>query len=132
MRGNPLRYRDPFGLTQRDIDLAWMLLRETQRDLLFPDAVPLPTIPLNIDLHGQYDPLVDLIELSARYSLELNEAGARDLLGTLIHELLHRNDPIVATPENNWNHDRIDKEEALRTQRLFERYQRVRTRQCIN
>ena len=121
VRGNPISRRDPLGLLQRDIDTAWRMFGERYSDLKRTDSPPTPDLPT--DDHGWYDPYIDEIRLHPDYLKPLSDTEARDLAGTVIHELLHRNYP-------SRGHDWIDPETERRTRQIIDEYNKRRKLSC--
>ncbi len=75
-----------------DIDLALALVRRTQADLTrVPRRLKLDRLPAQSCRLGQYNRFTDTMHLNQRYLRELDDHAARDLLDTVIHELLHAN-----------------------------------------
>lgn len=118
---------DPPGLPRRDIDIAVRLIKETQADLRFPANVE-PS--MNGGKHvGTYSWWTDTIKLDRRYSGNLTDAEAADLLDTIIHEALHANDPVWKQLLDSFRkHPDIVDEAARRSGELLERYLLARRR----
>jgi hypothetical protein len=93
--GDPVRYRDPSGLTQCDIDVALSLIREEYPYLDFGEAIYIdyPEIPMDPDKadYGNSDPNGDrTIQLNTRLPHHWGDKDVLDqVLDTLIHEALH-------------------------------------------
>jgi len=89
--GNPLGNYDALGLTQTDIDAAFLIAEETQTDLIFPDYIavqPLRSPMVGLTLNG-VGTAVDV-----RYLKKLTDAQACELLDTIIHEAVHWTLPV--------------------------------------
>ena len=121
MGNNPVNWIDPWGLTQRDIDIAIKIIKETQRDLRFPGNVD-PTY--NSDKYaGEYQYLKDTIKLNEKYQKELTDTQAADLLDTILHETLHANDPLLKQILDSLrDHPDIENETNSRIKEMLEKY----------
>ncbi len=96
--GNPVNFIDPLGLTQKDIDIALQLAKETQKDMKFPDQygcrdlgyyktkkskkrrITGMTLPPDDEGKGGGTILDDF------YQKDLKDKEAAELLDTIIHE----------------------------------------------
>lgn len=87
---NPLRFVDPFGLTQNDIDVARAIAKETQPDLRFPDNYATENLG---EIAAKTLPQVETV-LNSKYLLPLSNKEAADLLDTIIHEAVHYSYPL--------------------------------------
>ena len=89
--GNPLGNYDALGLTQADIDAAFLIAEETQTDLIFPDYIavqPLRSPMVGLTLNGVGT------AIDVRYLKKLTDAQACELLDTIIHEAVHWTLPV--------------------------------------
>ncbi len=130
VRGNPLRFVDPRGLTQRDIDIAWNLMGERVPALERPDSPPSPT--LTGDYHGYYGRGgKDLVEIHKDYLGPLDDTQARDLLSTIVHELLHRKyQDLNDDPTKGGDPYQVDTFERPITDSIIDEYLRRRNLPC--
>ena len=81
-------------MTQRDIDLALEIVRETLPHLGIPRRLCTRKLPASGRVLGQYRWHSDTLRLSPRYLARLSDDDALDLLDTLLHELLHKASPL--------------------------------------
>jgi len=113
------------GLTQRDIDVAVELIRRTQKGLRIPGSID-PSMKSNENV-GEYQLIGDRIRLNQRYLEELTDQQAADLLDTLMHEILHANDPPWKLLLDSFrDHPDIENEAIRRAHEILERYLRER------
>lgn len=136
---DPVNFFDPFGATQCDVDVAIDVCKRANPDRDYPADI-------QADLHdppdedGKYKdglyiyiPLIwEDISLNDMYLGPLDDAGARRLLTTLLHELIHANDPWYKNLNDLFDPDHPDvnskaKEEA---KRLLEQYLAERAAEC--
>jgi len=88
---NPLRYIDPLGLTQYDINVARELAIETQLDLSFPASYKVMDLEKTMDggeILGNTIPGLGT-QLDDQYLKPLTDSEAAGLLDTIIHEAIH-------------------------------------------
>ena len=127
---NPLRYIDPLGLTQYDINVARELAIETQADLSFPDGYKIMDLGKTEDggeIHGNTIPGVGT-QLDDRYLKPLTDSEAAELLDTVVHEAVHfsldRHDPRQADGKRSgYPYDQAKKRT---TKELVRKYNRTR------
>ena len=81
-------------MTQRDIDLALELVRESLPHLGIPKRLCTRRLSPSGRVFGQYRWHSDTLRLNPRYLARLSDDDALDLLDTLIHELLHKASPL--------------------------------------
>lgn len=81
-------------MTQRDIDLALDIVRETLPHLGIPRHLCTRKLSPAGRVLGQYRWHSDTLRLNPRYLARLSDDDALDLLDTLIHELLHKASPL--------------------------------------
>ena len=101
---NPLAWIDPFGLTRRDIQEALEVIRESQLDLPVPVDVNVTDLPGDKD--GNTSLIKGDITLDSRFLEPLSDDLVGQLLETLMHEVLHRNQ----TPLERWVDGNFDKD----------------------
>ena len=77
-------------MSLRDIELAIRTVSARLPHLAHPRRICVERIGAASRVLGQYRWWSDTLRLNRRYLDELDERRARDLLDTLIHELLHR------------------------------------------
>ncbi len=94
--GNPVNFIDPLGLTQRDIDVARLLAKQTQPDLEFPNTYG----SLDLGKEAARTSYGLGTALNSAYQKELSDDQAKDLLDTIIHEGIHLKYP-PEDPRNN-------------------------------
>lgn len=86
------------GQSNHKIDLATHIVIETQQDLQFPENINSNWKGENYQgkpAVGQYNPITDTLSLDGQYySGKFSVDKAKDLLDTLIHEALHKRDPL--------------------------------------
>jgi RHS repeat-associated protein len=128
--GNPVSRFDPSGLTQRDIDLAYILIKQTQTDLKFPDAQPMTATLTTPGSAGEYDPVVRSIFLNERFLGTLTRGEQFELLDTIIHELLHFNDYPAGPDHNSFVRDGLYDEANRRSRGLIQSYFAFRATPC--
>ena len=95
---NPLNVIDPFGLTQKDIDLALELIRENYSEYDVPDTVYVRDLKEEYPeaweaqqgLNGLIAFWTGKIKIDKKYLEELDCWEAEMLLDTLLHEIMHR------------------------------------------
>jgi RHS repeat-associated protein len=127
--GNPLTAVDFNGLTQLDIDIGWFLVRSSQRDLSIgsvPQPIPIsPSVGFGtrIQILGEFDRWTNVLVVHPRYLEILDAPTAKDLLTTIIHEVLHINFPA-------WTEDQIETEALRRADKLDEAFQKARNATC--
>lgn len=115
-----------------DIDLALELVQRTQTDL---PRIPRRLKPDRFRAHscrlGQYNRLTDTMHLNERYLCELDDHAARDLLDTVIHELLHANSSFLKQLRDTFfSHPDIYAEAHRRTEMLAEEFHLLRRKNC--
>ena len=81
-------------MTQRDIDLALELVRESLPHLGIPKRLCTRKLSPSGRVFGQYRWHSDTLRLNPRYLARLSDDDALDLLDTLLHELLHKASPL--------------------------------------
>src|SRR5574343_749788 len=81
-------------MTQRDIDLALEVVRESLPHLGIPRRLCTRKLPAGGRVLGQYRWHSDTLRLNPRYLAHLSDDDALDLLDTLLHELLHKASPL--------------------------------------
>ena len=122
VRGNPLFYIDPFGLTRYDVQVAIEIIRESQLDLDVPVDVLYEPLPDGVDAATS---LIDGdITLDDVFLGPLNDTQAQYMLDTVMHEVIHHNQsPIHRWWDGNVDTDHYDVyDEARRriTQKLVD------------
>jgi RHS repeat-associated protein len=106
VRGNPLRYRDPLGLTQQDIDNMLELVNLTQLDLNVPNSVG--TYPGGVPGGGITLPIPGRpVLISDSYLQALNNDQLTQLFEVLTHESLHRTRPFSDLIRRPFDHPDI-------------------------
>lgn len=88
-KNNPLRYFDPLGLTQEDIDIAFMFAH-----FKYPEAT---NVSVRVALEGEmadsrsgeYNPFTNEIVVNRKYLNKLCAKKAAELLDTAFHEVYH-------------------------------------------
>lgn len=120
-------HTDPAGLTQRDVDTAWSLIRSTQRDLNFGGLVqPIPMAPFGgytadgVNPKGQH--WEGLIVVHEKYYGQIDQGLRRELIRTLLHEVLHPNRPSMG--------EEVEIEAWQRAGSLYEKYESMRQKGC--
>ncbi len=113
---------------QRDIDIAIELILRTQTDLArFPKRLKANRFRAHSRRLGQYNRITDTLHLNERYLHELDDHGARDLLDTLIHELLHANSSLIKQVRDTFfHHQDIYAEAHRRAEVLVEEFYEMR------
>jgi len=117
--GNPINFIDPLGLTQRDIDIARELAKETQKDMKFPDQYGCRDLGYYKTKNGKKRRITGMTlppdekrkgggtVLDDFYQGDLKDKEAAELLDTIIHEgdhfTLDRFDP-KQTDDNGTGH----------------------------
>ena len=81
-------------MTQRDIDLALEVVRESLPHLGIPRRLCTRRLSPAGRVLGQYRWHSDTLRLNPRYLARLSDDDALDLLDTLLHELLHKASPL--------------------------------------
>ena len=128
--GNPLRWVDPFGLTEQDIARALSLARRTQTNLNVPGQVQiddLGSIIFGRDFTGYTDPLTKSITIDDQFLPQLTCHEFVDLFRTVVHEAIHRSGPrsdMISRPKT---HDDIYKEADDRTKAMEQRIRQLCT-----
>ena len=117
---------------KNDIDLALALVQRTQSDLTrIPRRLKADRFREHSCRLGQYNRLTDTMHLNARYLRELDDHAARDLLDTVIHELLHANSPLVKQLRDTFfPHPDIYAEAHRRTELLVDEFHLLRRKNC--
>jgi RHS repeat-associated protein len=114
VRGNPLRYTDPRGLTQQDIDNMLQLVDVTQSDLNVPSSVS--TYEGGVSGGGVTWPVPGRpISISDSYLKQLNCDQLQQLFNVLTHESTHRTRPFSDMIRRPINHPDIYEDAARRT-----------------
>jgi RHS repeat-associated protein len=122
---DPINWLDPWGLTQCDIDIAVKIIKETQKDLKFPKSIA-PSYRSD-KYAGEYFYLTDTLKLNQNYLKKLTDKQAEDLLNTIVHELLHKKDPLWRQILDSFReHPDIEKETERRVKDMLERYLKQR------
>jgi RHS repeat-associated protein len=117
--GNPLRYADPLGLTQQDINNMLDLANVTQPDLNVPSSVG--TYPGGAPWGGITLPLPGLpVLISDLYLKELNCDQLQQLYEVLVHESIHRTRSVLDMITRPFDHPDIYQEAARRTREVIE------------
>lgn len=98
--GNPVRFIDPLGLTQADIDCLYGLAKEKESDLEFPDGDPivkdLGVNELGQEIVGEYRfgprfiPTLGRLYVDDQYLAQLNPQELVSLYNTIVHEVMHK------------------------------------------
>lgn len=106
-------------MSRHDIDLALELIRSRLPHLRIPARVRPHGFSARSRCLGQYRYVSDTLKLNERYLAALDDAGALDLLDTLLHEVLHKNSPLTKQLRDTWKpHPDIHCEAARLTQCL--------------
>lgn len=113
-----------------DIDCALQLLKRTQPDLKhFPNRLKPARFRVGSRVLGRYNSFTDTLQLNARYLGVLDDREARDLIDTLIHELLHANSSRLKQLRDTFlAHPDIQAEAKRRTDALAEEFNALRCR----
>jgi hypothetical protein len=111
-----------------DIDLALQLVRRTQTDLTrMPRRLKADRFRAHSCRLGQYNRFTDTMHLNERYLSELDDHAARDLLDTVIHELLHANSSLLKQIRDTFfPHPDIYAEAQRRTELLVNEFHALR------
>lgn len=138
--GNPINRIDPFGLTECDINAAVGFAK----DLVEREGLGGIDVPGRVsvgELHGRGANVTGVTEkgyffrpvtLDNRYLMELTDAGAVALLGTVLHEGMHRDwkwgwtDGSVTQSE----HDAIYQRTSALKQQFGDEFLKARKQQC--
>ncbi|MDO5505070.1 MAG: RHS repeat-associated core domain-containing protein [Pseudoxanthomonas suwonensis] len=136
VRGNPISFVDPLGLTECDIAAAYMAARTINKDLFFGDGPPLATISRdtpNISgearIRGLNSSFDNRIHLNERFLDALSVGSLVELLNTVIHEALHFTRPLhLQTKDHDYDHDYIFPESAVRTGKTMREFEKERGR----
>ncbi len=113
---------------KNDIDLALALVRRTQADLTrIPRRLRADRLRAQSCRLGQYNRFTDTLHLNERYMRELDDHTARDLLDTVIHELLHANSSLFKQLRDTFfAHPDIYAEAHRRAELLAEEFHSLR------
>jgi RHS repeat-associated protein len=128
--GNPITRFDPTALTQRDIDLAYILVKQTQTDLRFPAAQPMAGQLLTNGSGAEYDPVVQTITVDRMYLGTLSASDAAGLLDNIIHEVLHYNDYPMGPGHSESVRDGLYDEANRRMRLILGDYRKLREKPC--
>jgi hypothetical protein len=111
-----------------DIDLALALVQRTQTDLIrIPRRLRADRFSAHSCRLGQYNRITDTMHLNERYLHELDYHAARDLLDTVIHELLHANSSLLKQIRDTFfSHPDIYAEAHRRTELLMDEFDLLR------
>jgi hypothetical protein len=111
-----------------DIDLALELVQRTQTDLTrIPRRLKADRFRAHSCRLGQYNRITDTMHLNERYLCELDDHAARDLLDTVIHELLHANSSLLKQIRDTFfPHPDIYAEAHRRTQLIADEFHSLR------
>ena len=136
--GNPLKYFDPYGLTQCDIDVCADVVRDTQPDLVVPSNEKI--IPGGVPIHpetgkpgsGWTDRLKDRVHINERFLEPLGKKGAIELLKTIIHESVHYTLPRFDPRQIDMDGRGFpyDEENRRTTNELINRFNKERKKKC--
>lgn len=127
---NPLRYIDPLGLTQYDIDVARRIAAGTQADLNFPESYKILDLGKTEDggeILGYTLPGVGT-QLDDQYLKPLTNAQAAGLLDTVIHEAVHFSLDLYDKRQKDENRGGYpyDQAKARTTKNLIDKFNRER------
>jgi hypothetical protein len=123
--GNPISRVDPNGLTQRDIDVAWWMIKGTQTDLNYfgfgrPGTAQPPAGWIGNDNPKGWVQLGVGLNVHPKFLGTLDARLAKELMETLIHEILHPNYP------NDLSEWSIEQEARLRASPLLPGFEQAR------
>ncbi len=122
VQNDPVNWVDTNGLTQKDIDCALILIKNTQKDLDVPDTVYVQDLGTNIQgqpTDGYADPITKEVTVSDRYLETLTLSQKEALVETMIHEIIHRTkDSRLDMILNPVEHPKIYKEARQRKDAL--------------
>ena len=136
--GNPISGIDPFGLTECDIEAAYLAASKINNDLNFGEGMPVVDIPRTPpgsesnelgfaqrkDLNPSWD---NKIHLSESFLDTLSKGYLTQLLNVTIHEALHFTRPIdTQNKAHDFDHDSIFPEAAERTGKTWNEFQKER------
>src|SRR5581483_11682061 len=114
---NPLRYTDPFGLTQQDIDNMLELVNVTQPDLNVPSSVS--TYEGGVSGGGITWPFPGRpVSISDIYLKQLSCDQLNQLFNVLTHESIHRTRPFSDMLRRPINHPDIYEDAGRRTREV--------------
>ncbi|MGB8339769.1 MAG: hypothetical protein WCD07_08310 [Burkholderiales bacterium] len=113
---------------KNDIDLALELVQRTQTDLTrTPRRLRADRFRAHSRRLGQYNRITDTMHLNERYLCELDDHAARDLLDTVIHEMLHANSPLLKQIRDTFfSHADIYAEAHRRTELIADEFHSLR------
>ncbi len=94
VRGNPSTYVDPNGLTWCDISGALRAVKSNYPDLKLPSRVEIK-FKKDDKWAGEYELLKDSMNLNERYLDDLSDSQAKDLLNTILEEVLHKDSSLL-------------------------------------
>lgn len=117
--GNPIKFIDPWGMTQEDIDCLYALAKQIEVDLQFPRKDPVTRDLGGPDkdgfvMHGRYNPISRQITLHSMYLEPLSPNQLNQLYSTIVHEVLHPNWGWRGVGEKG--HARLEEEAIRRTE----------------
>ena len=123
VRNNPLRWIDPLGLTEQDIQNMLDLAAMTQPDLDVPSTVS--ARDLGSDIYGSptagfTNPITKNISISDSYLKTLDCNQLKRLFEILVHESIHRTRPRWDMISRPVKHPDIYKDAARRTKEARE------------
>ncbi|MHB8744502.1 MAG: RHS repeat-associated core domain-containing protein [Sulfuricaulis sp.] len=110
---SPLNYADPLGLTPEDIVRLTELARQTQPDLNVPQHID--TMAMTKDGLGFTNPITKDISVNKKFLEQLDDAGRKELLDTIIHESIHRTRPRWDMLRHPFDHPDVYDEAHKRT-----------------
>jgi RHS repeat-associated protein len=129
---DPVNWVDPWGRTQCDIDTAARLIQEVHPDLKFPRSIEIdPTISPDSNVVGRYYWETQRVTLNPRYLKKLAAQDADELLVTILHEIVHHNDPLWKVRlDANRDHPDVDKRALELAKKIYDLFQDERGKIC--
>jgi RHS repeat-associated protein len=129
---DPVNWVDPWGRTQCDIDTAARLIQEVHPDLKFPRSIEIdPTISPDSMVVGRYYWEAQRVTLNPRYLEKLAAQDADELLVTILHEIVHHNDPLWKVRlDANRDHPDVDKRALELAKKIYDLFQDERGKKC--
>lgn len=141
VQNNPLKKYDPFGLLECDIRAALNVVQEyidmikeielDKNDIEIHDKIVVDLTGRDI---GENSNILRRLRLNKNYLNVLNVTNARDLLDTVIHEVIHYNDPWYKRWYDgtfNQKHPDVYADAKHLTDMLFNRFNDERKALCL-
>ncbi|HEV7814629.1 MAG TPA: RHS repeat-associated core domain-containing protein [Janthinobacterium sp.] len=113
VRGNPISYIDPMGLTREQVDAMLEKVRCNSPDLNVPDHVYISSTFGGEDT-AVTNPMTLNVTLSSYYNGDLDADGLNSLYKTITHESIHRTKGRMDMIRWPFNHPDIYEEAAKR------------------